>query len=513
MLSEFSSSILLILSASSRILLGTVSVYWVGWIFYATNFHPLAKFPGPFLAKISRLWMVLQIVGTKMEKRQRKLHEQLGPIVRVAPNELSISDPEAMKIIYNVDGSFTKTDFYELWAAPYGTSPDSFSDPNETSHAKRMKIMKGVYSMSNIIQAEGGVNDCIDVFISKMQGIARRGEVIDMSRWSQWYAFDVLGQLFFGRMFGFMSEAKDYRGYIRATELNLPVRICASTMPSYMRSVFLGSGFLIPRIYDSVQSYLMLDKEGQICVEERKSSLEAGEIPKQKDLLVFLLDLMERRREKGDFQLSDVQVESRSALFAGSESTATAILTTLYNILDSPSVYKRIMSEIDNAANSGLLSMPHIRYTEAVKLKYLDACIKESMRLYPPVALQLPRNVPKGGCHLLGHWLPEGTRVGVNAAVVHYDKRIFGKDSELFNPDRWFERDSVEMERYMFQFGGGTRTCIGKNITLCEMYKLIPRLLQSFQIELVQPDEELKTFNYWFLKTSNVRMRLRQRSK
>lgn len=55
----------------------------------------------------------------------------------------------------------------------------------------------------------------------------------------------------------------------------------------------------------------------------------------------------------------------------------------------------------------------------------------------------------------------------MNAAVIHFNKTIFGEDADQFNPSRWLRgEDSTNMERYMFQFGGGSRTCIGKNVRI-----------------------------------------------
>jgi hypothetical protein len=75
---------------------------------YRRYFHPLAKYPGPFLASITRWWMVNEIWSGKHEEHIRELHKKLGPIVRIGPNEVAISDPQAVKVIYSTGGGFTK---------------------------------------------------------------------------------------------------------------------------------------------------------------------------------------------------------------------------------------------------------------------------------------------------------------------------------------------------------------------------------------------------------------------
>lgn len=129
-----------------------------------------------------------------------------------------------------------------------------------------------------------------------------------------------------------------------------------------------------------------------------------------------------------------------------------------------PATYSKLIAEIDAAVENGKLSVP-IAYAEAIKLPYLKACINEGMRLHPSVGLTMPRLVPAGGATISGFDFPEGYRVGVNGAVVQYDKDIFGPDAEEFNPDRWIECDVLRMERTMVVFGAGPHTCIGKNVS------------------------------------------------
>ena len=124
----------------------------------------------------------------------------------------------------------------------------------------------------------------------------------------------------------------------------------------------------------------------------------------------------------------------------------------------------KLQAEIDDFESSGLLGKPHIKYSEAIKMPYLVACCKEAMRLHPSVGLGMPRHVPAGGATIAGRYFPAGSRVSMNPAVVHYDQSIFGSDSGVFNPERWLDGDAALMDRHMLQFGGGSRTCLGKNV-------------------------------------------------
>lgn len=135
----------------------------------------------------------------------------------------------------------------------------------------------------------------------------------------------------------------------------------------------------------------------------------------------------------------------------------------MHFVLKHPQVLKKLQRELDQNA----LPQP-ISYREAEQqLPYLQAIIKESMRLHPGVGLILERVVPDGGVQLPdGPYLEGGVCVGMNAWVVHLDS-VFGPDPEAFVPERWLPYDDegdVEYKARMRQmneadlvFGGGRR--------------------------------------------------------
>ena len=143
---------------------------------------------------------------------------------------------------------------------------------------------------------------------------------------------------------------------------------------------------------------------------------------------------------------------------------------------------EQLREELNNASLS-----PLPQYRETKNLPYLHAVVKEALRLHAPVGVVLERLVPKGGVTLCGHFLPEGTIVGCNPAVVHMDRRVYGHKYPVdqYKPERWLEAkedERADMERCFMAFGSGKRSCIGKNISLLEVYKLVPLLLNRFEV-------------------------------
>ncbi|KAL8703542.1 MAG: hypothetical protein Q9201_003272 [Fulgogasparrea decipioides] len=312
-------------------------------------------------------------------------------------------------------------------------------------------------------------------------------------------------------MFGFMRERIDVGNYMKAIDSLLPAFTIGGTVPSYLTKLFLLSTILFsPAVRGALGAIKHIENASVTAVNRRQQELSEQKDDKH-DMLRKMLEINADRGEKIDFTFQHICVESHSSLFAGADTTAVAINSILYHLIRNPAAYEKLTAEIDAAVANGTLSIP-VAYTEAVRLPYLKACINEGMRLHPSVGLTMPRLVPAGGATISGFHFPEGYRVGVNGAVVHYDKDVFGPDAAEFNPDRWIHGDTVRMEKTMVHFGAGPRTCIGKNISLSEIYKLIPQIVRLFRIHLVDPAREWKTRNYWFNKQTGIDIYVEERT-
>lgn len=226
------------------------------------------------------------------------------------------------------------------------------------------------------------------------------------------------------------------------------------------------------------------------CLEERLQRPEGKiENPSHRDFLTRFLETKKTYPQVVD----DRQVFSwtLSNVNAGSDTTAISLRAVLYYLLKTPWTFTKVMKEIVGARENGKLSIP-VTWKESQELPYLDAAIKEALRLHPAVGLLLERIVPKAGIQLPdGPFLPEGTVVGINPWVMHRHP-AFGDHLESYVPERWlqgehepresYEIRKAEMQGATFTFGAGPRTCIGKNISLLEIYKAIPTLLYTYDV-------------------------------
>ena len=166
-------------------------------------------------------------------------------------------------------------------------------------------------------------------------------------------------------------------------------------------------------------------------------------------------------------------VDSKTSV-AGSDITATALRAAVLYIITSPPVYNRLTNEIANAETLKKLSRP-ASHDEAKQLPYLQACIKEALRIFPPITWPRERVTPPQGDMLLEHFIPGGTFIGIDA-VGTMRNEVFGDDPDVFRPERWLKKspsDIAAMEKvHELVFGHGDTRCLGIRIaqmTLCKV--------------------------------------------
>ena len=164
---------------------------------------------------------------------------------------------------------------------------------------------------------------------------------------------------------------------------------------------------------------------------------------------------------------------------AGSDTTATAIRTVMMFVISSTRVYNTLMAEIDRAEHQGNISSPVVYDAEAKKLPYLQACIKESLRLMPPITGISLKEVPLGGDIIHGYSLPSGTRVGLAQWAMQRKKNVFGADADVFRPERWLDAN-VSSERHLMMkrstdliFATGRYACLGRSVAFTELNKVL----------------------------------------
>ena len=168
--------------------------------------------------------------------------------------------------------------------------------------------------------------------------------------------------------------------------------------------------------------------------------------------------------------------------------------------MTNPRVYRSLIDELDKAEQKKALSTP-ISDAEAQQMPYLGACIKEGLRLWPPVVGLMSKVVPPDGAEIMGKFVPGGTCIGYSAWALHRKEKTFGADAMSFRPERWLtgnkdERTLAEMDKTLdLVFGYGKNACLGKPIAQIEMRKTVAELVRRFDMSIVRPEKPFNSVN------------------
>lgn len=207
---------------------------------------------------------------------------------------------------------------------------------------------------------------------------------------------------------------------------------------------------------------------------------------------------------------------------AGSDSTASALRMTLLYIFTTPRVLDRLWSASLDAVKQGRVTRPIITDAEARQIPYLQACIKEGLRMYPPVTGLLAKQVPPEGAWTDGSkFAPPGTWIAWNSWGMQRDRNIFGQDADVFRPERWLPSSPTEDETARLEkmtetvglcFGYGRFGCLGKPIAMMELNKGIFEIVQRYDMQLVDLAQPFKETCVGFFLHSDMMVRVTKRA-
>ncbi|KIV80341.1 hypothetical protein PV11_07847 [Exophiala sideris] len=463
---------------------------------------PLRDIPGPFWARFTRLWYLREVANGHFEKTNVALHRRYGAIVRIAPHYYSIDDPDAIKTIYSHGSKFVKGKWYIASANPSNKAPDLFTDLNPESHALQRRNVASLYSMTSLVAMEPNAAECAQLLAKKFTDFAVKGTPFNLQVWFQYFAFDTIALITLSKRFGFLDTGADNGGMIAALHSYLQYLSKVGVIHEWHRTFMWILSFLPAGGMRYMGSFMVQQvQEGQR--QKSKSDLEKDESKPTDDFLTKLLRMHALQPDK--FPMDAVFSTCGTNIGAGSDTTSVSLAGIMYCLMKHPETVRKLRQEIDQViAERGSDEM--LTFQEAQKLPYLQACIKEGLRCHPATGLPMVRVVPEGGATIAGRYFPAKTEVGVNSWVAHANQSVFGKDADDFRPERWLEsaERASEMNRYIMTFGAGSRTCIGKNISLLEISIVIPELVRRFDFTLADSRRPLETENVWFVKQKNL---------
>jgi benzoate 4-monooxygenase len=457
------------------------------------TYSALRDIPGPLLARFSDLWLFSTARRGKRFFLVHEAHKKYGPVMRIAPNHISINNDEAIQAIYGHGNGFLKADFYDAFVS---IRRGLFNTRSRAEHSRKRKIVSNTFSAKSIGQFEPYIHHNLELFVKKWDEMAQTnaspqdGTVhVDCLNWFNFIAFDVIGDLAFGAPFGMLTTGADM-AEVRSSPDSPPIYAPAVEILNRRGEVSGTLGCMpslipiakyLPDPFFSKGLAAVKDLAG-IAIAQVRRRLDNPPPAERKDLLARLI---EGRDEKGEpLCREELTAEALTQLIAGSDTTSNTSCALLYHAVRTPGVIDKLRAELD-AAVSRDVTVP--TFEQVKELPYLQHVINETMRYHSTSGIGLPRQIPPDspGIEILGRFYPSGTVLSVPTYSIHHSTEVWGPDAEDFRPERW-ETATDRQKNAFIPFSYGPRACIGRNIAEMELKLIVAAWVRRYDVHLRQ---------------------------
>eukprot|EP01130_Rhizamoeba_saxonica_P005609 TRINITY_DN2236_c0_g1_i1.p1 TRINITY_DN2236_c0_g1~~TRINITY_DN2236_c0_g1_i1.p1 ORF type:complete len:459 (-),score=74.79 TRINITY_DN2236_c0_g1_i1:72-1448(-) len=331
----------------------------------------------------------------------------------------------------------------------------------------RRKMLTPAFHFSNLVKY-------VPIFVDNAQTLAHKwngklGESFDIFPDCTSITLDVIGLCAFSNNFNAqLNPTSTYvQSVSKATQLFLGRVLRYSILPQYIYDI-LPAGLSYKRVTDIIHSL------PEQVIKDRIAALNEDSSSLDRKYLDFLDILLTSKYDDGtSLSPIDIRNEVDTFMFEGHDTTGSALAFTLYCLANHPEIQERVYEEVTEVL--GEKRYPTV--DDLNKLEYLEMCIKESLRLFPPVPAII-RNMNRD-IVLRGVTIPKWTEVFILPYLIHRHPDLWD-EPDVYNPDRF--HPSIKRDPFSYiPFAAGNRNCIGRRFALMEEKTIISILLCNFR--------------------------------
>lgn len=460
----------------------------------------LRKYPNFYLLSgISDLPFIYEAHNSFLSRNLFEAHKK-HPILRIGPNSLSYSDPNAIKDIYGHNTNCIKDRFYSETGGSHAHLADVV---NKKEHARKRKVLSSAYAVKNLEEWEFKVADvsaklikafdkrCTDP-LPPNQNPKKEDLTVDYRNWTVLWTAAAIANIGLSEDLGFLDEGSDT---VKAekkdgTIKNVSFREChtATQRVSY-QLVWSYDWFKTLRglskvVSSSYRRLWQLDGDWGGIVYNRATTRLKRYMDGEKLDDFFTAMMEDKNGSPHNLEWGEIVAEISIMMNAGHDTTAISLRNALFFLLRNPKCLAKLREEVDEVLEEDEVIAP---YGKVKNLPYLRACIDESLRMLPPIVFGLPRRTPMEGTSILNEYVAGDTSVSISSFVMHHQESVF-KDHDTYKPERWLGEEGKSLQPYFIPFSTGARGCIGRNISYLEQTVLIASLVHRFEFALPHPD-------------------------
>ncbi|OAP54848.1 hypothetical protein AYL99_11296 [Fonsecaea erecta] len=451
--------------------------YILALIVYRLYFHPLAKYPGPLLARITNWYAVYHAYKGDRHLDMYYAHQKYGKFVRLAPNLVTVNDAGAIKEIYGVNQNVIKSVFYQP-AIEHSGIESTFNARDRQLHARKRRVLAPAFTDPALATME----DYMQFHIRRMFHAASGEETFqseaqcwtaDMGRWSNYLTFDVMADLVFGKDFGMLAGDESRE---------LPEIIDGAVH----RELIAGSSPFVNRWGLDKIFFPDIVKRGSELIKYAKKQAEdrLKADPNRRDFFWYLSNAKEKDGRQSYSDPREIFSEARTLIIGGSDTTATQLAANFFYITQNPKTLAKLTAEV----RSTFPNADAIRLGPALdSCRYLHAVVNETLRISPSLPGILPREVLPGGLDVCGEHFPQGVDLAVPIYTIHHHATIYPCPHKHI-PERWLPGETSEeavkqCHEALTPFSYGSRMCIGWRLALMELRLTLARAVWMFELE------------------------------
>ncbi|EHA20240.1 hypothetical protein ASPNIDRAFT_194740, partial [Aspergillus niger ATCC 1015] len=449
---------------------------------------PLSRIPGPWYAPLTTLHLNYAFAKGTIWKAVERSHAKYGPIFRLGPRQVWISDKEAIKaILMTVD--LPKVTMYAEISRDR-SSPGLFGEIRPDPHKRLKKFLSPAFTIAYVDGLEFLFSECVGDLINRyvdlLSSPTSRGQkelvVTDLMQDLHSLALDIMGECSFGNGFGQTNKNKKL-------ELELDEGIWRSIPTAIFKGMTRRYQFVyIKRLLRRLGLNIEFDwpREMIAAISAVAGHRKAKPKSVRPDLLQHLLENGERPDSGVKMGTREVVDQMAEILLAGSETTSGTIACFFLEILRNPEIKEKLLKSLPVLRPSDpIISSKTVRTSP--EYEYLEACIKEVLRLHP-IASEMGRRTGNTPVKLMGYYLPAHTIVSASYRQLHRDPKYW-VDPLRFWPERWLDPrpsdvPAPDMHAY-YPFSAGKHSCIGKNFAMAEIRMLTANILSRFDLDEV----------------------------
>lgn len=458
-------------STQRWIVLGFVVIVFASWSILA----PLLKIsgiPGPSIYAITPWRLAYDDWKGTRTRTIHLLHQKYGPVVRIAPNETSFNSLSALKTIYGAGSGFERTSFYRMFDV-YGRQ-NLFTYGSSKAHGERKKLLNHAYSKSSILKfSASAVEEKVWEYMTLLEADPKTASEIFSSL--HYYSLDNITHFLYGsKLGGTKAMIGSTQDRALLDDVLDPSRRklawFAVHFPLYTKWLMSRTG-LTEKVVASLG--LLPQQKPTVYTGIRQHALgawnsfyrTAADVKAESKAYTIIGRLWAHHVSQKEDGLQDMEIASEAAdhLLAGVDTTSDSLMFLIWalSLPHNLKFQEKLIEEVVAMPPSMLDSRGVPTAEAAGKLPYLDAVVKEVLRLYAPLPASEPRSLPIE-CVIDGYNIPANTIVSMSPYTLHRNPEVF-PDPLVFNPERWLgdPKDVMEMKKWFWAFSSGGRMCIG----------------------------------------------------